>query len=172
MWHDSGVLDVALTADGRMIATGSHDATARLWDASTGEQIGQPMQHDDDVCIVQFSRDGKTLLTGSDDNSARLWHVSTCQLRGQPILHRGSAQAIALSPDGQTVVTVGHEDEVTTWTVPTWLRHHRERDLLSLEVQVHTTLVSDANGLVRRLRHDEWIDKCRRLDAAEGQPEQ
>ena len=40
--------------------TGSDDGTARLWDAATGQPIGQPLHHRGTVFAVAFSPDGKT----------------------------------------------------------------------------------------------------------------
>lgn len=37
--HTNGVYSVAFSPDGRRLVSGSHDQTARIWDASTGKQI-------------------------------------------------------------------------------------------------------------------------------------
>ena len=65
--------------------TGGQDKTARLWDAATGEPIGQPMAHQGGVSAVAFSPDGKTVLTGSGDGTARLWDAATGAARRRPL---------------------------------------------------------------------------------------
>ena len=56
------------------LASGSDDHTVRLWDAATGQPVGQPLAgHDDAVTSVAFSPDGTRLASGSDDNTVRLW---------------------------------------------------------------------------------------------------
>ena len=58
-------MSVAFSPDGKTVLTGSCDKTARLWDAATGQPIGQPLAHQGAVGAVAFSPDGKTVLTGS-----------------------------------------------------------------------------------------------------------
>jgi len=60
-----------LARTARTLATASQDKTARLWDAATGKQCGEPLKHDAWVVAVAFSPDGRTLATASWDKTAR-----------------------------------------------------------------------------------------------------
>ncbi len=82
--HPEPVDAVAFSPDGKTIATGSDDGTARLWDAASGQPIGLPIQHASTVHAVAFSPDGKTILTGCEDKTARLWDAATRQPIGSP----------------------------------------------------------------------------------------
>jgi WD40 repeat protein len=63
--------------DSHRLASGSIDTTVRLWDAETGQPIGQALTgHTDTVFSVAFSPDGQRLASGSADNTARLWPVT------------------------------------------------------------------------------------------------
>ncbi|GAA4632486.1 hypothetical protein GCM10023196_066130 [Actinoallomurus vinaceus] len=66
---------MAFSRDGKTLATGSKDSTARLWDVATGRTTAALTGHTDWVTSVAFSPDGKTLATGSWDNTARLWKI-------------------------------------------------------------------------------------------------
>ncbi|KAG2070981.1 WD40 repeat-like protein, partial [Suillus decipiens] len=72
--HTSPVSSVSFSPDGTRIVTGSRDKTVRLWDAATGQPVGEPLRgHTDSVWSVSFSPDGARIVTASSDKTVRLW---------------------------------------------------------------------------------------------------
>jgi WD40 repeat protein len=49
----------------------------RLWDTTTGRQIGPPIQHPVPVTTVAFHPDNARLATAGDDGLIRLWDLPT-----------------------------------------------------------------------------------------------
>ncbi|KAE9403149.1 WD40 repeat-like protein [Gymnopus androsaceus JB14] len=76
--HDNWVNSVAFSHDGTRIVSGSQDKTVRIWDATTGAQMGDhPLQgHDDRVHSVAFSHDGTRIVSGSHDDTSRIWDAA------------------------------------------------------------------------------------------------
>ena len=60
---------------GRVVTT-SGDATARIWNPSTGAQLAVLRGHRTRVTDAAYTDDGRTIVTGSDDGTVRVWDAS------------------------------------------------------------------------------------------------
>ena len=66
---------LALSPDGKSLATGDQDGTIKLWDVQTGRERAAIKGHRGTIWSVAFSPDGKTLASGSHDKTIKLWNV-------------------------------------------------------------------------------------------------
>ena len=110
--HTRGVHSVAFSPDGGLLASGGADCKIRLWDVSTGRDIGKHMKQVPIVHSVAFSSDGATVASGGRDSVVRLFDVGTGQrtrtLAIRPGIGRlGYTWAVAFSPDGTMLASAG-----------------------------------------------------------------
>ncbi len=71
--HTGAVLGVALSADGRLVASGAADQTLRLWEVATGRLLAILSGHTEAVSGVALSADGTLVASGSWDGGVKLW---------------------------------------------------------------------------------------------------
>jgi len=75
--HTEAVISLSLFQNDRLLASGSLDKTARLWNLHTNLQVGPPIQHQEVVYSAAISADGKQLVTGCGDRNAYVWDIHT-----------------------------------------------------------------------------------------------
>ena len=116
------VFAMAVSPDGRLLATADSHAKIRLWQVADGQQL----LNWDGQCpgwtrALAFSPDGKTLISGSDDKAVKLWDVSTGQCRktlyGNG--HTGWILFVAFSPLGDSLASCSEDATVKLWDANT-----------------------------------------------------
>ncbi len=89
------VTSLAVSPDGRWVATATDDRVIRIWDVMTGDLVSELAGHGFHILTMAFSADGRTLFSGEfdfgnrqssrDESQALIWHVATGDLLG--VLH-------------------------------------------------------------------------------------
>ena len=125
--HAGAVEAVAISHDGRLIATGSNDLTGRIWNAETGKLLHTLTQADTQerpfpgVRGIGFTPDDKQLVTAGSNGSVQLWDVTSGKwLRKTHVLDL--IKSATLAPNG-TLFALGGSREVATWDVATRKTH-------------------------------------------------
>jgi len=108
---------LALSRDGRRLASSDLDRKVRLWDIPNGKQTFVLPDPTSRFLYASFDPDGRRLLTSSD-KSLKLWDVET----GRELLALKSPAVIvgvAISPNGQCLASMGKDRIVSLWDAVT-----------------------------------------------------
>lgn len=107
--HDGPVIVVEYSPDGSLIASGSEDATVRIWDSSDGSLVHELSGHMEIVNDLSFSPDGTILASASNDGSVRFWDVDGGNLiRTIDSSLMGRILNVKFSPDGNLIAIGSH----------------------------------------------------------------
>jgi WD40 repeat protein len=123
--HTKEVNSIAYSPDGEMIATGSADATVKLWNAPDATLAKTLEGHNAEVLSLAFSPDGQFLVSASD-SQALVWALpeGNLLLTLQHSEALGRVTDIAFSHDGQTLAIASIPQsivpEVKLWRVSNW----------------------------------------------------
>lgn len=81
--HPAPVESLAISPDGRWLATGCRDGGTRLWLTAEGTWTGAAWHHRGPVIRLEFSRDGRRLLSASRDGTLRVVDIPSA-VAGSP----------------------------------------------------------------------------------------
>ncbi|MEZ6140383.1 MAG: WD40 repeat domain-containing protein [Zavarzinella sp.] len=115
-YHRWAVLCLAVSPDGKIVATGGYDGMIRLWERDTGKFVKILVGHNSYVRDLAWSPDGQTLASaGTHDGTARLWDRET----GLPLKilrkHKGYVTHVTWHPEGKMLVTGGGSSGFITY---------------------------------------------------------
>ncbi|NEO98277.1 MAG: hypothetical protein F6K58_06255 [Symploca sp. SIO2E9] len=136
--HEKEVSSVAISPDGKWLASGSHDCTVILWnlEKSVNKSIGKKLktlkEHKFGVLSVAFSPDGKWLASSEDDYSLdlnqknkptiKLWDLEQlknseqCDYTPKTLTgHEEAIRTVTFSPNSQIIASGSKDKTVRLW---------------------------------------------------------
>jgi WD40 repeat protein len=151
--HSNFINAIALSPDGRLLASGGVDNTIEIWDLAANRELRVIGGYKAPVDSLAFSPDGLVLAAGSDDGSMRLWEVST----GTDLSGIGpqdvASNSVAFSANG-AVLAVGRSDGSVA------VMRLRRQDALKLQGQqgaIHAVAVAPDGSLVASAGEDGTV---------------
>src|SRR5207237_3648164 len=143
---NGGIWDIAITPDGKVLATTCGDSTIKLWNLQRRKLIAATLTgHDNPDGPIAISPDGKSLAWGRNHGQVQFWdlrrNIETLCLRG----HSDRITALCFSRDGSLLTSASRDEVVRVWE----LTHRVAKLKLASGMEYPTSLSFSPDG--RRL---------------------
>jgi WD40 repeat protein len=123
--HEDWIWSVAVSPDGRLIASGSGpiqregetpDTSIRIWDATTGAPVEVLDGHSDTVHGLAFNSDGSRLASAGWDGTVRIWNTEWWTGHVAFREHEGRVLSVAYHPtDDDIVLSAAADGTIRQW---------------------------------------------------------
>lgn len=113
--HTSDVVEVVFTPDGKRVVSAGKDATIRLWDATTGEQLSTLYGHEGRIDGLAVSPDGSSIASAGSDAKVRLWDAKSGDIIHTISGHLGAINGLAFSPICDRFASASDDKTVKVW---------------------------------------------------------
>ncbi|KAJ5108126.1 E3 ubiquitin ligase complex SCF subunit sconB [Penicillium angulare] len=145
--HTDSVM--CLQFEDNILMTGSYDATIKIWDMETGEELRTLRGHSAGVRCLQF--DDTKLITGSLDRSIRVWNWRTGECISR---YNGHSDAvIALHFDSTLLASASVDHTVKVWNFKDKstfvLQHPAAVNAVKIDTPSRTVLTACDDGAAR-----------------------
>lgn len=115
--HRDTIYSIAVSPDGKTLATGSYDQDIKLWDAETGKEIRTLHGHNGAVFGLAFRPDGKILASASADRTVKLWNAAKGERTDTLSQPSKEVYCVAFSSDGKKLYAGGADNRIRVWQV-------------------------------------------------------
>lgn len=122
--HGQTILSVRISPDGKTLASGSMDATVKLWSLSSINNVSNIRTlnvtgYQSFVNDFNFSSDNRIIATGSEDGIIKLWNAKTGKEIRSFLGHSSGVTSIKFSPDGKAIATADKSGAIKLWNLNT-----------------------------------------------------
>ncbi|MEQ6119981.1 caspase family protein [Reichenbachiella sp. MALMAid0571] len=122
--HNNIINDLAISADGKWLATASADQTLGLWDISTiasSSSItarGFLKGHSGIIQSVDINQNGSRIVSGGTDGIVKAWNTADLSnitfIDGK--VHLDKIRKVLFTPDGSKIISGSEDGDIVVWT--------------------------------------------------------
>lgn len=114
--HNDSILDLKISANGKLLATGSADKLARVWNLATQKEVAKLEGHTSYVQAVAFGKDDAVLATGGADKELKFWDIASSGREGSFSNRKAAVTALHWVGGGATLLAVSEDGSASTIT--------------------------------------------------------
>jgi WD40 repeat protein/tRNA A-37 threonylcarbamoyl transferase component Bud32 len=112
---------LAVSPDGKWLATGKGDGTVAVWDATTGQARPPFAAHGEPVTALAFDATGTRLISAGGDRVVKVWDWGKKELLLTCRGHTSAIEGVTIHPNGGWLATCSEDFTVKTWDADTGL---------------------------------------------------
>lgn len=140
---------IALSRDGRSLATADDRGDVQIWDLSSGK-LKLAFETGQEITALAIDPAGQVVAIARSDYSIGFWNVTTGPSQIELRKHQDVVNALAFSPDGKTLASGGDDrtailSDVATGRVKRTLKNH-DLTVTSLAFSPDGLLLASASG--------------------------
>jgi WD40 repeat protein len=102
--ENRAVNDIAISHDGKWIATASSDGSTKVWSASTGKLVVEVEGNGGGIRQVLFSPNGQQVVVSDYGDNTRIWSLAAASAAMNISIERGFCSQGTFSPDGLRMI--------------------------------------------------------------------
>ena len=115
--HDGVIYALAVSPDGKWLASGSSDNKIKIWGRITGKWQRTLNGHSSAILALVFSPDGEILVSASEDKTIRLWHIKNPQALEILQGHSDRITCLSLTANGEYLLSGSLDGKVNIWNL-------------------------------------------------------
>src|SRR5262249_60592090 len=115
------VLAVAVSPDGKLVASGSADGSIRVWELATGKEKFVITGHRDKITALTFTSDNKWLVSAGEEKTLKVWGAADGKESSQfaDVVPDNEIPVLTAVPGGTAVIGWGAFGTGETYTAAT-----------------------------------------------------
>ena len=179
IWKHEGLIGAYLAPDRSTLATWDHEGTVRLWDATRGNGMANPLVHPAPIVSVRIA--GSRLVTADEQGTVRVWDTRSGKETLAAIAHGPRLHLVRVSAAGNRFLSADRTGSIAVRALDsgrlvTSVRLERGVTFAEFLDEGRTIAAGDTNGslslvesdsgrTIARLQHDDEVVDVTRLDA-------
>ncbi len=111
------VSSVALSDNGKLLASGHKDGTMEIWELDPHRKHGEFIREGNTIWDILFSDEDLYVYTANADGKLRRWNIDTKILENIYTRHRRTVNSARFSPNGEYLATGSSDNSIILWNL-------------------------------------------------------